>query len=281
MVNFSDKLISFVGTTLRQNPTLLNFIREEKYRAEDTNLSYRQLNSLEDAKLLKNSRTSKKSWRNFSLNDLFYLHIISKTRIDFNTNNSKLLGLKTNFYSDTLNLKDIGEIFYSEIALIALLLKVIPVGILIYSDGESIFTDNEASATFPFFTGNKDLKGRSCIYLMLYSTFQNTIEKVIEDKDFKKSFNLDQLKTAYLAKPTTSKQRAILEIIEKGDYSEISIKKKKNGELVINAVKTVDGSKINRKDIMALYSEIKYGSVELIKQDDKDASFRIKNVFKI
>lgn len=67
MVNFSDKLISFAVATLKQYPELLSFIREEKYRAEDTNMSYRQLNSLEDAKLLRNNRASKKEWRNIQM----------------------------------------------------------------------------------------------------------------------------------------------------------------------------------------------------------------------
>lgn len=281
MFNYTDKLINFTAKILKENPELLNYIREERYRADDTNISYRQINSLDEAGLLKDKRENKSGWRNFNLNDLLYLHIINQLRTDFNPNNSKIVNLKSKFYSESINIKDIGEVYNSEIALIGLLLEVVSVGVLVYSDGEIVLTDNESSPSFIFFGGNKDPKGRSCLYLMLFSTFNPTIKKFKQEDTFREKFDLADYQDAYLAKPVNKKQRALLQVVEDKSYSTITIKKLKDGDLLVEAEEALDGNGITSKDMAKLIDEQKFGKFETVKRDGKIVAYKVKNTIKL
>jgi len=281
MFNYTDKLINFTAKILIEYPELLTYIRAEKYRAEDTNVSYRQINSLDEAGLLKDKRTNKSGWRNFSLNDLLYLHIINQLRTDFNPNNSKIVNLKSKFYNESVNFKDIGDVYNSEIALIGLLLEVVSVGVLVYSDGEIILTDNESSPSFIFFGGNKDPRGRSCLYLMLFSTFNPTIKKIKQEQDFKDKFNFVDFKETYLAKPADKNQRALLQLVEDKSYSKIIIKKQKNGGVIIQAEEAVDGKGITPIDMLKLIEEKQFANIETVKRDGKIVSYKVRNTIKL
>lgn len=278
MINYSQQLKSLVNSVLVKNPTLLDYIRDRKYKRGDTGLTYRQVNSLDQSGLLKDTRDSNKEWRNFNLNDLLYLHLIRNARL-FNTGNAQLKYLKAMFYEQTINFKNVGELTFSEIALVALLAsEQVPVGILLFSDGDGIFTDDPSIS---FSVGYNDIKKRTFIFIMLYQTFKPTIDKMKAEEAFKRDFDLSGFEGMYSPKPVTRKQRTLLNLIEEGDYSEINISKKKDGSLVINATKTINDSKLTESDIMKIFDEKSFANIKISKRDSKVTSYRLEDVIKL
>lgn len=255
MINYSQNLFSLTQAILKDNPSLLSLIRDKRYRIKDTGLTYRQVNSLDDSNLIRNSRKSTKEWRNFSLVDLLFLHYIKQSR-EFNTVNIQLEYLKKVFYESKRDLKGIGELYYSEIAVIALLTGLVPIGILLFSDGDAVLTDNpEISISMGMF----DLKKRAYYFVMLYETFKPTIEKIKEEKDFKAYQNLDKYYNYYSTKPISYVERSILNVIEEKDYKSIKITKKPNGVIDIEYSVSKDAKGITKKELFEAIGGIQFG----------------------
>ncbi len=277
MIQFLEDIHSVIYAMLLKYPKLLDYIRDRRYRISDTELTYRQINSLDDARLLFTSRESNKEWRNFSLLDLFYLHVVNKTR-EFNTNNAQLKPLKALFYDASINYSVIGEVRYSEIALLSLILESIPMGILLYSDGDAILTDNMTLSMTP---GALDIRGRTYIFIFLYETFKPYIMKLKEDKQFKSTFDLTEFEDAYQLKPLTKKQRAILKLVDDASYSKITIEKKENGELIIHAEESVGGQAITSEDLLKIFEQKDYANLKAVKRNGKIVAFKFKDTYKL
>lgn len=277
MIHYSQNMQSLVQTVLSKYPALLDYIREKRYKHSDTGLTYRQVNSFDQSGLLKESRGSKKQWRNFSLNDLLYLHIISRARL-FNTSNSQLRELRNMFYDQRLNYNNIGEISDSEIALIALLTGQIPVGLLIFSDGQAILTDDDSlSITL----GYSDSQKRAFLFIMLYETFKPFISKAKNNKAFQSKFDLAEFDNSYSLKPIGKRQLTLLEAIEDGDYSDIKISKKVNGKLAITLSKTINSKNLTKADIGKLSEGKSFGSYKVTVHNNKSVSFRDEKIIHV
>ena len=262
---------------VRKYPTILDYIREKKYKIGDTELSYRQINGLDESGLIENTRESDKDWRKFNLNDLLYLHIINQAR-EFNLNNSQLKDLKDLFYKHKLNRAIGGEVLFSEEALIGMLVGVVPIGILIFSDGMTILSDDPSIAITHGFT---DPNRRANMYIMLYETFQPYIAKVKSDASFAAQFDMKQFEDDYSTKLISRQDRALLKIVEENQYSHISITKKPDGKLIVEAERSLDGTHLTKEDILEILEKQDFGKVETNKKNGGIANLKIRDIYKI
>jgi len=265
MINYSHNLYSLTQAILKDNPSLLSLIRDKRYRIKDTGLTYRQVNSLDDSKLIRNSRNSTKQWRNFSLVDLLFLHYIKQSR-EFNTINIQLEYLKKVFYESKFNFTGIGEIYHSEMAVIGLLTGLVPIGILLFSDGDAVLTDYP---DISISMGMLDLKRRGYFFHMLYETFKPIIKKIKEGKDFKPYQNLDKYTNYYSAKSVSYVERSILNVIEEKDYKSIKIIKKPNGVIDIEYLESKDASGITKKELFEAMGGVEFGKVAVSFEKNK------------
>lgn len=277
MFGFSEEVNKLAYQVLRKYPDLLEYIRDQKYRINETGMSYRQVNSLDQVGLLNDTRKSDKNWRHFSLNDLFYLHVITQTRA-FNTNNAQLEYLKKLFYSQTINYSKIGKVHTSEIALVALFTGLVPIGLVFYSDGEAVFTDNTEAAFVPIF---KDIKDRKYIFFLLHESFKGRIEKTKQELLFQSKFDLKQFENDYSVRSITRKQRALLNILDNNNYSQITITKKADGGLLIKGENNVKGAKLTPEDVLKIFEQKEFGDIKVHKRKGEIASVRSTDVYKI
>lgn len=277
MINLSHNADVLFETVVRKYPDLLDVIRKKKYTVKDTELSYRQLNSLDKSDLVENSRISEQNWRKFNLNDLLYLHIVNKMR-EFNTNNSQLRPMNELFYRQKINYVVVGEVLFTEEAIVTMLTGYVPIGILIFSDGQVILTDDPAITVK---IGSTDPNRRSCIFIGLYETFKPYLKRVKEDPAFRKKYRFNEFENVYSTKLITKEERALLKIVSDNEYSQISIVKKPDGKLVVYAERSVDGTRLTAEDIMEVFQKQEFGDINVNKRDGRIQNLKVKDVFKI
>lgn len=276
MITYSANFTNLVFRILSEQPGLLNYIREKRYKKADTGLDYRQLRTLDQAGTLPLNRKTEKEWRNFDLNDLLYIHILKEAKLLY-AEEPMLKELKSAFYDSDFGFKDIGSVTISEIALIGLLTEIVPVGILIFSDGDIVLTDNPST---PMSVGFRDFKRRLFLFVMLHETFKPVIAALKKEAKFI-SFNLEQYENNYSIKPVSKQQRTLLRIIEDNDYTQITITKKKDGDLLVIGEKSVDGEKLTTEDLLKVINDTEYGDIHTHKREGKVKSVRLSDVYKI
>lgn len=270
--NYTQQFHIPVYKALLKYPDILKFIREKRYRVADTGLTYRQLNSLDSSELIHGKRNSDKDWREFSITDLLYLHLVSKSR-EFKTRNSQLKKLKSEFYGEFMNYKDVGIVLYSELAVLALLIGNIPLSVQIRSDGEIIFSD---TSVLTLISNNK-----ASLHIFLPETFEVFIEKITSDQSFTKKFDLKEFIDDYSPTPVSRKERALLNLIANNSFSQITIEKKVDGSLLVRGLESLDGNAITEKEFRELCESVEFGDFETIKRDGKIVAYKFTKVYKI
>lgn len=267
MIIYSEKLLSITHQLLIDNPAILDIIRDRKFKIGDTKMTYRQLNHLDQAGLVDESRKSDKQWRTFNITDLLYLNVVMNLR-GFDVKNDKIKYIQKMFYQPSINFKDVGGITDAEIAIVGLLLEVVPIGILVFIDGEAILTDNP---DISYLQGHLDIKHRPHIFVMLFETFKDEIKKFLKDEKNQSALDLQNYKNKYLHYPLSDDDHNLLEFVKHAKYSKIIIEKKSNGRIFLNGKKGKNGPFITPDDVFELINNKKYGGISLRMQDGKIA----------
>lgn len=267
MIIYSEKLLSITHQLLIDNPEILDIIRDRKFKIGDTKMSYRQLNHLDQAGLVDESRKSDKQWRTFNITDLLYLNVVMNLR-GFDVKNDKIKYIQKMFYQPNINFKDVGGITDAEIAIVGLMLEVVPIGILVFIDGEAILTDNP---DISYLQGHLDIKNRPHIFIMLFETFKDEIKKLLNDENIQSAIDLQNYKSKYLHYPLSDKDHDLLAFVKDAKYSKIIIEKKSDGRFFLKGKKDKNGPTITTDDILKLINSKQYGGVGLRMQAGKIA----------
>lgn len=88
-----------------------NILNEKKYRVANTDLTYRQINSLDGNEILQDNRKEKKGWRKFSYKELIFISIIKELR-SYGFIDEQFENLRDLFFKKS-------EEYFSDLALIA------------------------------------------------------------------------------------------------------------------------------------------------------------------
>lgn len=259
-------------STLIKYPELLKEIRNRKYQVSDTNLTYRQINSLDDADLLPNTRESKKEWRKLSLNDLLYLHIVDKGR-EFNIGNVQLTQLKSLFYEQKIPFQ-FGDVSPSEIALIAMLVGIVPVGIIIFSDGTAVLSDE------PHIAFRSHMSGKPSMFIAIYDTFRKQLE-AFKDEDFAKKYDLEQFTDHYSPKTPNPKELAMLKFIRDEAVDSLELRKQNNGGLVMHVRFRFTDKAITEEKILEYMRKYDFADISIKKRAGDFVTFVIEDVYKL
>lgn len=275
MINYSTQLKNLIQKIVSAKPELLDYIREDRYRIADTPFDSRQIRNLEKSNLLSTSRNSNKEWRMFNLNDLLYLHIINYAKLH-NADKERLIELKRTFFEQTLNYQKIGEVSFSEIALIALLSELVPIGILMFDDGDIILTDDPQT---PFSVGYSDTKQRTFMFIMLHSTFRPYIDDF--QKDTKSRFNFSEFEDDYRLKPLKRQESKVIKLLNNEEVSKITITKKQNGKLHVEGENLSKEGKITLNELEELVKGLGYANVEFDLEEGIFQNLKIRQKHRI
>lgn len=269
MINYSDNLIAIVHKILRENEDFINIIRERAYTIKDTGFTYRQLNVLDEAGLVDKTRKSDKQWRTFNMIDLLYLHLVKQLK-GFDVKNDKLSYIQQLFYKRSMHLKDVKEsIALSEIALIGLLLQDVPIGVLVFQDGEAVLTDKP---NIMYLQGHLDIKKRSYLFIMLYETFKEKVELILQDERIKDKIDFDLYQSLYVAYPISRREKTLLEFIKHNKYSKITIEKKPKGHFFVKGEGISELDNITNDDLLKLINSKEFGQL-VIHKDNNSIDF--------
>jgi len=235
-------------------------INEKRFRVADTPLSYRQINYLDNADILKDSRKSEKEWRKFSLKEIVFFVLGQKLR---------KYGLSDDY------LKKIGDGFFkkenSQQSDFVVIMTLSGLHIIITQEenGEVYFNDAIAD---DFYNGKQSV----LIKINLNEVVNDVLEKIRGKREEYKTY--DDMVKGLTTDDLSGKETEILEIIRNKDYKTITIRKKDNEEFVIKGekAKTAD-----EKELMKILREKDFIDINITKRNGVIANVKVKDNFKL
>ncbi|HNV97466.1 MAG TPA: hypothetical protein PKL13_04165 [bacterium] len=235
---------------------LFEYFNRKRFRVADTNLTYRQINSLDNNNVLKNDRENERDWHKFSLKELIFFSVIKELRT-YGLLDKQLIKLRKAFFDKDLSIS-------SNFALIAILGKVKII----------LMLDNQMNVYFfdiPMFQA-LGRKYKSYININLNEVVGDVFEKIGKDRiEYKDELNL-------VSSETSDEENKILEIIRNKDYKVITITKK-GGEKYIVRGKTIQ--KISLEELAKMMEGKKYVDVNMKQREGDIQTVNIEDIFKI
>jgi DNA-binding transcriptional MerR regulator len=280
MIHFTEAqeialLDTMVGKTAEQ---LNEGLHKKRFRASDTSLSYRQVNSLSVELVIKDDRPNpKKGWRYFSLHDIIFFKVLEKCR-ELGLDNAQIKDLRDCFYHEIPDkaMRVNSNKLHSEMAI-----KAVMAGAKV----SLILTPNESYKAYFFDLGSEPLINMMHDFY-IYINFNHIVDNALklamgkhkpELPDYRDwSDLLIELSQSAL----TPKEKEVIDIIRQKDYTKVTIKKK--GEtLNVYGESVKDASDLTAEQLVKVMSEKNYSNIEIQKRDGKIVSYKQEDVYKI
>lgn len=243
------------------------------YRSSDTNMSYRQMNSLGDSDMLPvEAQKSESGWRKFSFKDLVYLEILNVCR-KFGLNNDQLQMLKSDFYDK----EEEKDLFNHGDRILLLTYIGEKITLMITKEGKAIFADMYYHAF---------LDTRIPYYLQfnvneIVKWMWKDRLRIKEDDAFPKYLNWSQvLDNNQPSKKPTSKEAELLEIIRNGDYKVITIEKQ-GKNFVIKAGEEINDTNANEFKLVEMLKSRDFANITIQKRGGQVVGYHLEDFYKV
>lgn len=266
MLQISDTLISqFYEANEKAN--IVEFLNKKQFTASDTPLSYRQINTLDEDKLLDNSRKNKKGWRKFSFKELIYILIVAEVK-KFGVKHEQLHKLWHAFFGDQEDHKG-----YAELAL-GCVFGHTQIILTVDSAGDVVFYDPNSYILF------SSWEHKPLLTLELNS-FVNSLLNGIRRNSFIPKFTVFSesfKRSEQILKP---KEEELLKIIRDEQFSAIRIKKK-NGEIeVVYAEKTKNAGNFTPQELLEIIHKKDFQDISIVQRDGKIVNLKVEEAYKL
>ncbi len=209
-------------------------INKKIFRVKDTGLSSRVINYLEKESVLNCRKRNELSWRKFSFKELFYLEIIKELRL-FGFENRQMKLLKENFFSN-----DFGN--GASVAINMVIDEKI-INLVVMSDGTTTFYDEVG---MEYYMGTNQ---RSYIIININEIYNDIKERLGDDRVVYKDFMSTLSK---IFNKLDKKEQQIINMIRSDKYQQIAVRKKDDGQYIINATNTSINGKEKEEVIQML-----------------------------
>jgi len=259
MIYFSEGTeISFLEIDKKFH--LINFLNNKIFTVKDTSLSYRQVNTLDEANIINKDRENKQGWRKFSFKELIFFLIIKDL---------KKFGLQN------IQLKELSDFFlrkeykYLSDLAIGFVFGQIEISINIANDGKLDVLD----------PGFYTLMGMSSPHIKVtLNDYVNELLTKIGKKPFPISYTIEK---AY-EKMTFTKEKQVMDIINNKSYSSITVKKK-NGEIYLVQAEKVKSNNetISPDELFKIINDKDFQNIKIIKRDGKIVSHTVEETIKL
>lgn len=247
-----------------KGPKIINayrdFLNKKMFRVADTSLSYRQVNSLGDNGIIKESRKDKKDWRKFSFKELLFFSIIGELR---------RYGIRD------AQLKQLHDAFFKPNNIVASDLSLIKIfgGIKIF-----LVVDGKANVFF-YDILSFDLMGgekyKSFININLNELFMDLWEKIGKKRIEYNSYLSILTKAGDIL---SVKEKEVIRIIRDQEYRSITVRKNAEENFIIRAEKV---NKFNEKDLLEIIKKKNFADITILKRDGKIVNIKIEDTFKV
>ena len=257
---------------------LTDFINRKVFRASDTPLTYRQINTLDKDDLLGEPREAERTWREFSAKEMTYLLIVEELK-RFGFEHNKLYGLWRSFFGKTAVDPLRGDArpnhYLGETA-VGCALGGIEIIVTINHDGGVNFYDPSSFAAHDHF-----LNSMPSAYLKL--SLNEYVNRTFERMKLKPiavhwSVSEEYIKSRVLA--LTPKELRILDIIRNEDYQSIRLTKRDGEVKVVHAEKQENGV-VSRELITNLLKKGAYQDITITQRDGNIVNVKQDETFKL
>jgi len=277
MLHISENLLlKYLEANEKYN--LKEFINKKIFTVADTPLSYRQINTMDEDRLLSDERQNKQGWRKFSFKEIIFTDIVYEL---------KKLGLKHE------QLRQLWETFFKEpskeenkdhpkvevnkeISAIAIGCVFLEVEIIltIDSEGEISFYD---PVNYALFQPNS----KAYVYITL-NHYVNELLAKMDKSTFPATWSTAQAVLDWKRVNLVKKEEALLQIIRNNDYNTIRVKKK-NGEIsLIYGEKIGDGnSEFTPQDLIKILDTKDFQDISIVKRDGKIVNYKVEETYKL
>lgn len=241
----------------------------KKLRISDTNITYRQANSLTASNIITDSRGNKtKGWREFSIHDIIFFTVLSKCR-DVGLNNSQIRDLSSCFYeNEDQRLNESNFAIKAAMSGLKVTLMIVP-----SEDFKAYFVDLHSEVAL-----------QKKLDTFIFINFNKIIDEsmnLLGRKDTKVSAYYDWLNAINASKLLTKDETEILSIIRNKDYTKVTIMKKGSGGLNVYGESTKEDKGLNEKDLVKIIKEKSFSNIKVHKRDGKIVTLSIEDVYKI
>lgn len=266
MLQISDSLISqFYEANEKAN--IIEFLNKKQFTVSDTPLSYRQINTLDEDKLLDNSRKNKKGWRKFSFKEIVYILIVAEVK-KFGVKHEQLHKLWRAFFGD-----ENGHKSYAELAL-GCVFGHTQIILTVDNAGDVVFYDPNAYILF------SSWEHKPLLTLELNS-FVNNLLKSIGRNCFTPKFTVFTESFKRREQILKPKEEELLKIIRDEQFSAIRVKKK-NGEIeVVYAEKTKNAGNFTPQELVEIIHQKDFQDISIIQRDGKIVNLKIEQTYKL
>lgn len=222
--------IDFMGSST------LDAINKRQYSGKAIPIvTYRAINHWTELGIIDDERTNQQGWRRFSLKEIVWIHIIKRLR-DFGFPNEKIIQTKEHLFAEV--------IFEFYIALARLNLATVYV--LVFSNGEALWTDHHAyNIALSFNTISDD---------HVKINLNQLLEKIFSE------YNADRIE---LAIPLSKAEKDLIMAIREGRYKNIK------AELIDNQITMLNLTEELAKDerMTDLLKEEDFQDIQVIKRE--------------
>lgn len=236
-------------------------LNKKRFRVSDTNLTYRQVNSLDNNNMLKDERKENNGWRKFSLKEVIYLSVIKEVK-NYGITNDQLENIKKSFFS-----KDYA--FDTDECLLLILNGVKIIMVLDKDFCVSFYTIPS------YFVYQKNSK--SFININLNEVFLETWERIGKKRVEYKN-ELDLLAGIVKDFDTDEKEVELLKLIRNKDYKSIFIKKKDKNEFIVKGEKV---ELVKENDLVKMIEDKDFADINIVKRDGNIVNIKVEENFKI
>jgi|SRR3989344_1638582 len=268
MLQVSDNLLGEFSEVDKKYH-LLEFINNKKFTVSDTPLTYRQINSLDEDKLLDNSRKDKKGWRKFSFKELIYVMIVAEVK-KFGLKHEQLHGLWRAFLGKNEGMQLGG---YAQLA-IGCVFGHTQIMLSIYSDGTVAFYDPNNFILFSSMFQKPQLT-------LELNTYVNDLLRKIGRDVIEPKYTLFSVLSKAIITTVNPKEKELLKIIRDEKYSAVKVKKK-NGEIeLVRAETTSSTDNLSSKDLLEIIKKHEYQDIVIVQRDGKIVNLKVEEAYKL
>ena len=244
-------------------------VNKKVFTVKDTPLSYRQVNTLNEGKLINEDRHNKKGWRKFNVKEILYFLMVKDLR-SFGLVNHQLKELSEFFLN-----KD--QKHSSDFAIACVFAKI-EITITINNKGNIGVYD----PGFYVFLGDDVSMGGGVPHLRLrLNDYVNKIAKLINKPEFPIKYSIH--KDSFRNNDLTPKENELLQIIRNENYRTIKISKKNGDDFLVHAERknSNEENKDNFKTLVDILNEKDYQDINIIMKDGKIVHYKVEETIKL
>ncbi|RGL81150.1 hypothetical protein DXC46_06815 [Eggerthella lenta] len=258
-----DAYLMFDNSIVRQATNFEEAVNAGPFPVSATGLSYQQVNWLtKDGLLGASEKAGERGWRKFQFREIVYLRVLSELR-SFGVGNDALHGLHQLFYR-TPNAAD---------EIILACLKASEATLLFYADGTGFVLSPER--LFEAERTDDEAVKRSAIRVVVSRCVREALELI----GLEPAETIHTLGKMIQLIPLSRKERAVVDALRNGDYTEITVTKRNGEPSVIYAENNRKEDVTN--DVLVPMLMRSFANINVKRRDGKTVSVSVRDTIKL